>query len=64
MLRTMVALAGLLAASLLWAADEKPTRASFDYNVARAHEIKPHRRNIPLEGVRHFHPNASQIRRT
>lgn len=25
---------------------------SFDYDVARAHEIKPHRRTIPMQGVR------------
>src|ERR1700677_3514111 len=27
-----------------------PSYASCDYNVARRHEIKPHRRIIPLEG--------------
>ncbi len=32
--------------------EEQPSRPSFDYHIARAHEIKPHRREIPLEGVR------------
>jgi hypothetical protein len=30
-------------------ADQHP---SFDYEVARTHEIKPHRRTIPIEGIR------------
>jgi hypothetical protein len=30
---------------------EKPTYPSYDYDVARAHEIKPHRRTIPVTGV-------------
>lgn len=32
---------------------------SFDYDVAQAHEIKPHRRTIPLVGVR---PGFNQLR--
>jgi hypothetical protein len=31
--------------------DERPTYPSYDYRAARAHEIKPHRRTIPLEGI-------------
>ena len=31
--------------------DKKPALPQFDYDVARQHEIKPHRRNIPVEGV-------------
>ena len=29
-----------------------PSFARFDYDVARAHEIKPHRRTVPLKGMR------------
>lgn len=51
--RTILALTCLLAGISLWASDEKqPQSLSFDYEVARTHEIKPHRRTIPLEGVR------------
>lgn len=32
-------------------AQERQQYPSFDYGVARAHEIKPHRRTIPLSGV-------------
>jgi hypothetical protein len=32
--------------------EKRPPYPSYQYDVARAHEIKPHRRNIPLEGVR------------
>ena len=34
---------------------------SYPYDVARAHEIKPHRRTIPLEGV---DPGFNQLRLT
>lgn len=41
-----------LSAGLPWAQNEKrPSYHSFDYDVARAHEIQPHRRAVPLEGV-------------
>jgi ankyrin repeat protein len=30
---------------------EPPSYPSYDYDIARRHEIKPHRRTIPLEGV-------------
>jgi len=30
---------------------ERPTYPSYDYDVARAHEIKPHPRTIPVTGV-------------
>jgi len=49
--RTIVAFACLLSSVCLRASDEKQL-PSFDYYVARAHEIKPHRRTIPLQGVR------------
>jgi ankyrin repeat protein len=52
MIRTIVALTCLLSNIFLWALNEKqPSYPSYDYDVARAHEIKPHRRTIPLEGV-------------
>ena len=36
------------------ASDDKPNSyPSFGYDVARVHEIKPHRRSIPTEGVEH-----------
>jgi len=39
--------------------DKRATYPSFDYDVARAHEIKPHRRTIPLKGV---HSGFNQLR--
>ena len=49
--RTIIALTCLLTSLFLSASDEKrPSYPSVDYDVARAHEIKPHRRTIPLEG--------------
>lgn len=51
--RTIIALTCLLTSLFLSASDEKrPSYPSVDYDVARAHEIKPHRRTIPFEGVR------------
>src|SRR5450631_1350349 len=51
MIRTVAALC--LWSILLWTSDEKqPPHPSVDYDVARTHEIKPHRRTIPLQGVR------------
>jgi hypothetical protein len=39
-------------AALLWAQnDNRPSYPSFDHAEARTHEIKPHRRTFPLEGV-------------
>jgi hypothetical protein len=52
MTRVLIALACLLPSAGAWAAQEKPPAyPSFDYQVAYAHEIKPHRRTIPLAGV-------------
>jgi ankyrin repeat protein len=43
----------LSSASLVYASDEKPSaKASFEYDVVRSHELKPHRRTIRLNGVR------------
>lgn len=53
MVRAIVALTCLLSGIFLWASNEKrPSHPSFDYDIAREHEIKPHRRTIPFEGVR------------
>jgi ankyrin repeat protein len=43
------------------AGDKRHSNPSFDYDVACGHEIKPHRRTIPLEGVR---PGFNQLRLT
>jgi len=57
MIRAFIALACLLSSAGAWAAEEKqpapPSSAypSFDYQATYAHEIKPHRRTIPLAGV-------------
>lgn len=51
-MRDFYAFPCLLSAFLLCTAGQKqPSYASFDYDVARAHEIKPHRRTIPILGV-------------
>lgn len=44
--------ASLVCVCLLGAQDKKePSYPSYSYEVARAHEIKPHRRTIPLHGI-------------
>ncbi|MGA2814508.1 MAG: DUF6438 domain-containing protein [Candidatus Acidiferrum sp.] len=40
---------------------KKPSNPSFDYDVARDHEIKPHRRTIAISGVR---PGFNQLHLT
>jgi hypothetical protein len=43
---------GLLCMSFTVVAQDKPgTKLSVDYEVARAHEQKPHRRSIPVQGA-------------
>src|SRR5713226_416401 len=60
--RTIVALTCLLTSLFLWASDGKrPSYPSYDYDVARTHEMKPHRRTIPFEGVR---PGFNQLHLT
>ncbi len=55
-------LALVLSPILLGAFGEKrPSYPSYDYDDARTHEVKPHRRRIPLEGVR---PGFNQLRLT
>jgi ankyrin repeat protein len=51
-----VALLCLLPGSWLLASEgQKPSYRSFDYWTARDHEIKPHRRAIPVDGVDQEH---------
>ena len=53
MIRPLVTLSCCAAGSLLWASDRQSQRhPSFDYDVARTHEVQPHRRTVPLDGVR------------
>jgi ankyrin repeat protein len=51
---SIVSLVCLLPSLSLFAAYEgqKPSHPSFDYQTARDHEVKPHRRTIPVDGVR------------
>ena len=59
-MRTIIALSCvLLSIFFQGSGDERHANPSFDYEVARSHEIKPHRRTIPLEGV---HPGFNQLR--
>jgi len=59
MIRATVSLTcQLLLSAFLWAPQEKPPHPSFDYDTARAHEIKPHRRTIRVDGVR---PGFNQL---
>jgi ankyrin repeat protein len=50
MIRIAIALTCLLSSVTLQTSGDK--RPSYEYDVARTHEIKPHRRSIPMEGVR------------
>jgi hypothetical protein len=50
---SIVSLVCLLPSLSLFASEgQKPSHPSFDYQTARDHEVKPHRRTIPLDGVR------------
>lgn len=52
MLRVLLALTLLIPTALSQTSDEKsPPLPAFDYQVAYAHELKPHRRAIPMKGV-------------
>ena len=52
MIRFLLALAFLLPGSLVRGSEEKsPAIPSFEYDIVRSHELKPHRRTIPLKGV-------------
>lgn len=51
-MRTFVVFTCFLSGFLLSrSGQEQPSYPSYNYDVARAHEIKPHRRTIPTEGV-------------
>src|SRR5215469_6129816 len=62
-MRTIIALTCLVSSIFFFqeSGDKTQSNPSFDYNVARGHEIKPHRRTIPLKGVR---PGFNQLRLT
>lgn len=52
MIRALIALSCLLSSAGAWAAQDKQSaHPSFDYQAAYTHEIKPHRRTIPVAGV-------------
>jgi len=62
MIRVIIVLAFLLSSTRLLASEEKtPSYPSYEYEVARVHEIKPHRRTFPLSGVR---PGFNQLHLT
>jgi ankyrin repeat protein len=53
MLGVLLSLAFLLSIASSQTSDVKPPSVpTFDYRVAYAHELKPHRRTIPMKGVR------------
>jgi len=61
-MRTIIALTCLLSSIFFQeSGNKRHSNPSFDYDVARGHEIKPHRRTIPLKGVR---PGFNQLRLT
>src|SRR5260221_12784361 len=48
-----IVLTCLLSSGFLGQSDEKqPSHRSYPYDVVRSHEIKPHRRTVPMKGVR------------
>jgi len=51
MLRFLLALALLVPVASSQTSKEKSSVPTFDYPVAYAHELKPHRRTIPIKGV-------------
>jgi hypothetical protein len=48
---SIVVLVCLFSPSLFASEGQRPAYPSFDYQVARDHEIKPHRRAIPVVGM-------------
>lgn len=61
-MRTIIVLSCLLSSIYFQeSGDKRRSNPSFDYDVARGHEIKPHRRTVPVEGVR---PGFNQLRLT
>lgn len=62
MIRLAFTLAFLLLTIFVCASDERPSaNPSFEYEVVRTHELKPHRRTIPLDGVQ---PGFNQLHLT
>ncbi|HTU51396.1 MAG TPA: ankyrin repeat domain-containing protein [Acidobacteriaceae bacterium] len=62
MVRSSVAVACLLLSGFAWAAKgPQPAYPHFDYEIAKKHEINPHRRAIPVDGVQ---PGFNQLRLT
>lgn len=52
MIRTILVLTCFLSSALVWASDgNQSPLPSFEYEIARAHELKPHRQIIPLKGM-------------
>jgi len=60
-MRTIIALSLVSSIFFQESGDKRHSNPSFDYEVARGHEVKPHRRTIPLKGVR---PGFNQLRLT
>lgn len=61
-MRTAIAFSCLVFSLVCQQSDEKSqANPTFDYDVARTHEIKPHRRTIPFDGVG---PGFNQLRLT
>lgn len=59
---SIVALVCLLPGLPLFASEgQKPSYPSFDYQTARDHEIKPHRRTIPVDGMRQEYTGPPQL---
>ena len=60
MTRRTIMLVCVLSSALSWAAEQQTApELSFDYEVARTHEIAPHRRTMRFQGV---HPGFNQLR--
>src|SRR6266481_2399705 len=60
-MRTIIALSLVSSIFFQESGDKRHSNPSFDYEVARGHEVKPHRRTIPLKGIR---PGFNQLRLT
>ena len=57
--RTVLVLGCLVTSLCLLASEDEPSLPSFEYDVARQHEIKPYRHTIPTQGV---HSGFNQMR--
>lgn len=61
MIRTAAALLSLLLSIQGTSGEEAPAYPSISYEIARSHELPPHRRTVPTQGVR---PGFHQLRLT